>query len=172
MKMHKRASSTASKAKLRHISNSVSPAAPRTLLIMLASIFLVGFSLSLVGCVEEPPSRDEIPLIKAQLVDLEKFYLGEYRTTPDSLLTQRFYAEMGKRGKWEALVVDGELWPFDGFANRSFFYTKKVAEVELSFRYKNPTTKADSLVPAKIRLNYERGKWLVENITPVEPLIY
>ena len=133
---------------------------------------LLIFGLALSGCVDRPPERDEIPHIKSQLVELEKFYRGESARPVDSLLTQRFYAEMGKRGQWEALTVDGKSWPFSGFANRSFFYTKKLAEVELSFRYHKPDSDVDSLLPAKIRLKKERGQWLVESVKPVEPLVY
>jgi len=140
--------------------------------LRFAGRLLVIAGLTLSGCVDRPPERDEIPHIKSQLVELEKFYRGEMSRPVDSLLTQRFYAEMGKRGQWEALTVDGKSWPFSGFANRSFFYTKKLAEVELSFRYHKPDSDIDSLLPAKIRLKKEHGQWLVESVKPVEPLVY
>ncbi len=137
-----------------------------SLLLALSIVAVVAFS----GCVDRPPKRDEIPHIKTQLVKLEKFYRGEYEHSLDSLLTGRFYAEMGKQGQWGALNVEGVAWPFHGFANRSFFYTKKMAEVDLKMRYRSPDSTTDSLLPVKIRLNYEDGQWLVEKITPQEPL--
>ncbi len=148
--------------------NSYSMSGLKSLVVLTVAVF----GVVLVGCVEEPPSRDEIPHIKVRLSELEQFYRSAYANSPDSLLTQRFSAEMGKRGQWEALVVDGQPWPFDGFANLSFYYTQEIAEVELSFRYKSLTTETDSLIPVKIRLNYMGEKWYVEKITPIEPLVY
>ncbi len=154
-------------AKMINRANFVSK--PKGLVSLLMPAFAVGL-ITLTGCVDRPPKRDEIPHIKEQLGKLEKFYRGEYDRSLDSLLTGRFYAEMGKQGQWGALNVDGVAWPFHGFANRSFFYTKKIAEVDLKMRYRSPDSTTDSLLPVKIRLNHEKGQWLVEKITPQEPI--
>ena len=124
----------------------------------------------LVSCVESAPSRDEIPAIKAKISELVIFYQGERAQGLDSLLTLTFQAEMGEKGRWQALLIDGQIWPLVGTNRREFFYTQKQGEAELSFVYRSPDTQNDSLVSVKITLSKKKDIWLVEDVQAVEPI--
>lgn len=134
-----------------------------------AALCLIAVSF-FVSCAETNPSRDEIPAIKTRISELVSFYQGERNQGLDSLLTPMFRAEMGERGRWQALIVDGEIWPLTGTTRREFYYTNKQGEAELSFVYRSPEDQSDSLVPVKITLSKNKDLWLVEDVQPVEPI--
>lgn len=125
--------------------------------------------LLFVGCAESPPKRDQIPIIKTQISRLEGFYGGSWQGELDSLMTLNFRAEMGERGKWEAIVVADENWRLSAFSNRSFFYTNKNAEAELAFVYRSPDGKSDSLLSVLITLKRDRNRWLIDDVVKVKP---
>lgn len=123
-----------------------------------------------ISCTEKNPARNQIPMIKTQISELVRFYQGERNDGIDSLLTPTFHAEMGEKGRWQALMVKGEIWPLAGATRREFFYTNKQGEAELSLVYRSPDSQSDSLVPVKITLTKKKDIWLVEDVQPVEPI--
>lgn len=132
-------------------------------LCLISAVFLV-------SCTERAPSRDEIPAIKAKITELVTFYQGQRAQGLDSLLTLTFQAEMGEKGRWQALMIDGQIWPLAGTNRREFFFTNKQGEAELSFVYRSPDTQSDSLVPVRIILSKKKDLWLVEDVQFVEPI--
>ena len=106
----------------------------------------------IVGCGKDEPDRDEIPVIKDQIVKLEKFYRGEPSGSPDSLMTHDFYADMGHRGEWQAIAVGEETWPFIGFTRRSFEYNMNKALIDLHFVYRAPDGVSDTTREARIEM--------------------
>ena len=134
-----------------------------------AALWLMAVSF-FVSCVEKDPSRDQISEIKTRISELVSFYQGERNQGLDSLLSPEFHAEMGERGRWQAITVDDQVWPLTGTARREFYYTQKQGEAELSLVYRSPDGQSDSLLPVKITLSKRKDLWLVEDVQPVEPL--
>lgn len=140
------------------------------------ALLALSVSLVYVSCEEHPPSRDQIPVIKDQISALEGFYLGTWSGEPDSLMTQEFYADMGERGRWQALIVEDEIWPFIGFRNRSFSYSKTDGTAELRFLYRSPDSAmgsmVDSLVPVQIILKHANEIWKIDDVQAIKPIVY
>lgn len=139
---------------------------------VLRSAMSVALVFALASCAEQPPDRDQIPVIKNQISALEGFYLGTWEGDPDSLMTQEFFADMGERGRWQALAVGDEIWPFIGFRNRSFSYSKSDGVAELNFLYRSPDSLSDSLTPVKVYLKHANEIWKVSDVRAVEPITY
>ena len=124
------------------------------------------------ACVSEPPSRDEIPNIKTRISELESYYAGNWEGALDSLMGRNFAATSGDFGAWSAITVNDEVWGFQKFSDRSFFYTQKNAEVDLTIIYMSPDSVSDTALPVKIVLKKDSERWVVTGMKKVAPLVY
>ena len=135
-------------------------------LLLVVSIVLTS------GCASEPPARDEIPNIKTRISELESYYAGKWEGTLDSLMGRNFAATSGDFGAWSAITVNDEVWGFQKFSGRSFFYTQKNAEVDIMLIYMSPDSVSDTALQVKINLEKNRERWLVTGVKKVKPLVY
>jgi len=137
-----------------------------------APLILVALIVLTSACESAPPARDEIPNIKTRISELESYYAGKWEGTLDSLMGRNFAATSGDFGAWSAITVNDEVWSFQKFSDRSFFYTQKNAEVDITLIYMSPDSVSDTALPVKINLRKDRERWVVTGMKKVKPLVY
>lgn len=123
----------------------------RTTLTTAIAILIIG------GCTEKSPKRDQIPLLRAQLLNLQTAVKNQNPAAIDSLLSVRTISKKQGADSLLSFVYgpDGN-YPFERFGNYSIVYTKDRARIECYIM----DSSAQTGRPVTLYLAHEHDMWL------------
>ena len=117
--------------------------------------------LAIAGCSEKGPSRDEIPIIKSLLGQLETATKEHNAARIDSLIIADAFQDGYNSIKFLSQVYPGDSSDFYTLGSREFYYTKDHGVVNCRIM----ANSADTGRAMEIDLVKKGDRWLIEKFT-------
>lgn len=133
-----------------------------TILLILLGLMVIW------GCSEETPRRDQIPILKGRLLDLQTAVKAHDRAAIDSLLSVKI---LDREQSSDSLLnfiygADGAL-EFSHFGNYDIIYTNTSAEITCEASDSAGTSRR----PVMLNYTFEHDLWLLAGFTPGETIV-
>lgn len=127
--------------------------------IVTALVILMGG----LGCGQSSPKRDQIPILKKRIFELQTAVKYRNLAAIDSLLSVKIISRKQGSDSLLSFVYGGDgAYPFDRFGNCSIVYTSDKARVDCFIM--DSTAQADR--PITFFLAHEHDLWLFTSFQP------